>query len=59
MENENKDVVKYQLGWVFTVEEEIRMKKAIKEASKFMETYGKGRKPKSTSSNMLNRHMYS
>lgn len=37
--------VRYRLGWAFTVAEELRMRRAIREASRFMESYGKGRKP--------------
>lgn len=40
-----KKLVKYKLGWIFTIEEERRMKIAIEEANKFMANYGKGRKP--------------
>lgn len=38
-------IIKYRLGWTFTELEEIRMRRAIREANEFMETYGKGRKP--------------
>lgn len=38
-------IVRYRLGWAFTVAEELRLKRAIRDAALFMESYGKGREP--------------
>lgn len=38
-------IVRYRLGWTFTVADELRLKRAIRDAVRFMESYGKGRQP--------------
>lgn len=39
------DMIRYHTGWVFTVSDELRMRRACRDAASFMSGYGKGRTP--------------
>lgn len=51
-------IVRYALGWTFTVEEEMQMKKACQNANLFMEKFCRGNDYRRKPRNIKNKKYY-
>ena len=53
-----KPIVRYALGWTFTVEEELQLKKACQNANLFMEKFCRGNDYRREPRNIKNKKYY-